>query len=238
MRVASTYFTPEHNIDGRDVSAKLQINAFMNIASKANGGKGRSEVVPFTIWGKMAHICAKSMSPGKEFHCDGGVKVYDGNCYYKSEVKGTPGEQIFNKDGSPVKTKKMSFTIGLLIFGEEGNNHILAELNAKNADGSAVRPADWNVQGSPGQAMWKEVLKARSAVQFDANSVTYGYATVRMPRGAFAPYQGGQKAATTADTTQAVVSTFAGVNPAGTVPVAAPKAAPTVNATGFVVKGV
>ena len=43
MRVASTIFTPEHSRNGKNISAKLQVNAFMNIASKANNGEGRSD---------------------------------------------------------------------------------------------------------------------------------------------------------------------------------------------------
>jgi len=38
LRVASLYFTPEYSKNGVNISAKLEINAFMNLPGRANGG--------------------------------------------------------------------------------------------------------------------------------------------------------------------------------------------------------
>ena len=234
LRVASTSYTPAHSKNGKNISAKLVVNAFMNIASKANNGEGRNEAVPFTIWGKLADICAKSMSPGKEFNCLAQLRVYNGRVFMPSTVQGQPGQQINDAQGQPVLTKKFSYTITMLTFGEESNKHIMNEIQA------GVRPADWNVAGSPGAAQWKAILQSRQAIQFDASKPTFGYARVYLPQGAgigayiqnAAPATAPTTMGPAVDTTQAVAATFA-VNPAA--PVAAPAAAPVVNDGGFVV---
>ena len=235
LRVASTSYTPAHSKNGKNISAKLVVNAFMNIASKANDGEGRNEAVPFTIWGKLADICAKSMSPGKEFNCFAQLRVYNGRVFMPSTVQGQPGQQINDAQGQPVLTKKFSYTITMLTFGEESNKHILNEIQA------GVRPVGWNVAGSQEAAQWKATLQARQAIQFDPNSPTFGYARVYLPQGAGVGAYIQNAQPTTApttmgpavDTTAAVAATFAGVQPAA--PVAAPAAAPTVNPGGFVV---
>lgn len=233
LRVASTSYTPAHSKNGKNISAKLVVNAFMNIASRANAGEGRNEAVPFTIWGKLADICAKSMSPGKEFNCFAQLHVYNGRVFMPSTVQGQPGQQINDAAGNPVLTKKFSYTITMLTFGEESNKHIMNEIQA------GVRPADWNVAGSQGNATWKATLQARQAIQFDPNSPTYGYARVYLPQGAgIGAYI--QNAQTTVapttmgpavDTTKAVAATFAGVNPTTAAPAAA---TPNVAPGGFV----
>lgn len=234
LRVASTSYTPAHSKNGKNISAKLVVNAFMNIASRANDGEGRNEAVPFTIWGKLADICAKSMSPGKEFNCFAQLHVYNGRVFMPSQVQGTPGQQINDAAGNPVLTKKFSYTITMLTFGEESNKHILNEIQA------GVRPADWNVAGSQGNANWKATLQQRQAIQFDPASPTFGYARVYMPTGAGvgAYIQNAQPGVAptsmgpAVDTTAAVQATFAGVNPAQAAPVA--PVAPAVNNGGFI----
>ena len=233
LRVASTIFTPEYSKNGKNVSAKLVVNAFMNIASKANEGEGRNEAVPFTIWGKLAHICAKSMSPGKEFNCIGQLHVYQGRVFMPS-VNNQPGTPVLDAQGQPLMTKKFSYTVSMLTFGEESDKHIANEIQAN------VRPIGWDVKGSPEAAQWKAQLQARQAIQFDPNLPTYGYARIRMPQGTnIGAYIQNAAAANTIapvmDTTAAVAATFAGTSPA--TKVAAP-IAPVANAQGFVVPGV
>ena len=223
LRVASTIFTPEYSKNGKNVSAKLVCNSFMNIASSANEGEGRNEAVPFTIWGKLAHICAKSMSPGKEWNCFAQLHVYNGRVFMPG-VNGQPGTPILDAQGQPLTTKKFSFTVSMLTFGEESDKHIANEIQA------GVRPAGWNIKGSQEAAAWKAQLQARQALQFDPKLATYGYAMVRMPQGEnIGAYI--QNAAT-APTAAAVTATFAGTPVA---PAAAPVYAPKANAQGFIV---
>ena len=232
LRVASTSFTPEHSKNGKNISAKLVVNAFMNIASKANEGEGRNEAVPFTIWGKLAHICAKSMSPGKEFNCLAQLHVYNGRVFMPSGVAGTPGTQVNDNLGNALMTKKFSYTITMLTFGEESDKHIDTEIQAN------VRPAGWNIKGSPEAAQWKAILQARQAVQFDPQQPTYGYARVYMPTGAgIGAYIQTGPTTGVAPQTAGVQATFAGVNPAPVAPAVPvqPAVAPMINSGGFVV---
>lgn len=226
LRVASLYFTPEYSKNGNNISAKLEINAFMNLPSRANDGEGlKDQIVKLTCWGKLAHICAKSMSNGKEFNMNGKLRIFDKRVFMPT-IAGQPGTPILKTDGSPLMTKGTSWTIKELTFGEESNKHIAREIQAQ------VRPIGWNVDGSLEQAQWKETLKARQAIQFDPNSPTgtYGYATIRMPAGAgigaYIPQ------ANAAAPVQAVLTTQ--VAPI-VAPAAAPAVVPVVNAGGFVV---
>jgi hypothetical protein len=237
LRVANTEFTPEHSKNGKNYSAKLAITAYQNIASNANGGKGRNERIQLTLWGKRAHSAAKSMSPGKEIHCHSGIKVFDKKVFKKSMVEGQPGVQVMNDDGTPVIVELNSYTISYMTYGDESDTQIAKEIAAKNPDGSPVRPADWKVFGSAGEATWKATLEGRKAIQFDPTAARYGFARIRMPYGEFSAYNPAlENNARTVDTTQAVAQTFTGNAAANTTTVEKP--AVVANAGGFVVPGV
>jgi hypothetical protein len=175
LRVASTYFTPEYSKNGENISAKLEINCYVNQPNK------KDQIIKLTAWGKLSHSCAKSMSEGKEFsafNCE--LNVYDKRIFMPSLVAGQPGVQINKPDGSPLTMKAQSYTIGRLGYGMESEKHIAREIAAK------TRPLGWNIIGSIEAAQWTEMLKGRQAIQFDPNSPTgtYGWATIRMPAGA------------------------------------------------------
>lgn len=186
LRVASCNYFPAHSKNGVNISARCTINAFMNIASRANNGEGQSTVIPLTAWGKLADVCAKSMSPGKEFHCSAEVRGYEARVFHNQQPVVMP-------DGTALTTNKLGFSITKILFGEESAKHIANEIQ------SGIRPADWNVAGSQGSVVWKETLKKRNLLTFDPNLPTYGYAKVILPQG---PGIG-------AYTPQAVTSTFA-----------------------------
>lgn len=232
LRAASTNYTPAYSKNGVNVSSKLNINAFMNIASRANGGEGRNEALSLTVWGKLADICAISMSPGKEFHATAQLHVYEGRVFMPT-IAGQPGTPVLGADGQPLMTKKFSYTIQMLTFGEESNKHIANEIQA------GVRRPGWNIAGHPDQLHWKETLALRQKTVFDARLPTFGYARVYMPQGAgigayiasvaapvVAPFAG-----PAFDTTAAVTATFAQPVPA----IVLPAAAPAANASGFIV---
>lgn len=206
LRVASTTYTPEYSKNGVNVNAKLSVDAYLNIASKANNGQGRQEVLTFTIWGGLANTCAKSMSKGKEFAVKCDVHTYKGKGFFPG-VNNAPGLPIQNPDGTQNMQKKLSFTVRELNFGEESNKHVAREIQMQ------IRPQFWNVIGHEDQAKWAAILEARKAIVFNAQSPTFGYARVRMPLGenigAYVP----KNKAAAAD---GVAASFAGVNPAGT----------------------
>lgn len=231
IRVASTYFTPEYSKNGENISAKLEINCYVNQPGK------KDQIIKLTAWGKLAHSCAKSMSGGKEFaafKCD--LNVYDKRIFMPSLVQGQPGTQINKPDGSPLTMKAQSYTIGRLGYGMESNKHIADEIALK------VRPLHWNTIGSVEAAQWTEILKARQAIQFDPNSPTgtYGFATIRMPQGAgigayipkTAPVAAPVVAAPVAAPVAVAVAAPIVAQPIAAAPVVA---TPAIGAGGFVV---
>ncbi len=170
LRVASCNYFPAHSKNGVNISARCTINAFMNIASRANNGEGQSTVVPLTAWGKLADVCAKSMSPGKEFHCSAELKGYEARVFHNQAPVVMP-------DGVTLTTNKLGFSITKLLFGEESAKHIANEIQ------SGIRPADWNMAGSAGFAAWRETLKKRNLLAFDPTQPVFGYSKVILPQG-------------------------------------------------------
>lgn len=170
LRIASTTYFPAHSKNGLNVSQRCTINAFMNIASRANNGEGRNDVIPLTAWGKLADVCAKSMSPGKEFHCGAKLKTYEARVFHNDQPITAP-------DGTLIMVRKIGFSITELTFGEESSKHIANEIQ------SNVRPADWNMAGSAGYGVWREKLKLRNALVFDPTLPVFGYAKVILPQG-------------------------------------------------------
>jgi len=170
LRVASCNYFPAHSKNGVNISARCTINAFMNIASRANNGEGQSTVVPLTAWGKLADVCAKSMSPGKEFHCSAELKGYEARVFHNQQPVVMP-------DGTTLTTNKLGFSITKLLFGEESAKHIANEIQ------SGIRPPDYNLAGSPGYNTWRETLKKRNLLAFDPALPTFGNAKVILPQG-------------------------------------------------------
>lgn len=237
LRVASLYYTPAYSKNGVNISSKLEINAFMNMPGKANGGKGVNAIIKLTTWGKLADTCAKSMSEGKEFNCNAKLNVFDKRVFMPSLIAGQPGTPVLLPDGSPLMTKGTSFTIDALTFGEESNKHISDEIAA------GVRPLGWNVIGSLEAAAWKATLQARQTIQFDPNSPTgtFGYAIIRMPQGvgigAYIPQTTPAQPVQAIPAAAAPVVATVNVAPiVGAAPVA--QAAPVVNGGFIVPRGV
>jgi hypothetical protein len=170
LRVASSNYFPAHSKNGVNVSQRCTINAFMNIASKANNGEGRNDVINLTAWGKLGDVCAKSMSPGKEFHCSAKLKTFDARVWHNQQP-------VTMGDGTILTTKKIGFSITELTFGEESAKHIANEIQ------SGIRPVDWNTAGAAGYALWRETLKKRNALVFDPVQPVFGYAKVILPQG-------------------------------------------------------
>jgi len=227
LRVASSNYYPAHSKNGVNISQRCTINAFMNIASRANNGEGRNDVVQLTAWGKLGDVCAKSMSPGKEFHCSAKLKTFQARVFHNDAP-------VVAADGTVIMTRNIGFSITELTFGEESAKHIANEIQ------SGIRPIDWNQAGAPGYALWREKLKLRNALVFDPTLPVFGYAKVFLPQGpgigaytpqanvapvapAFTPAVGAVEAAVVN-----AAQNPAAVSAALFQPVAAPVAAPVV----------
>ena len=141
LRVASTNYYPAHSKNGVNISQRCTINAFLNVASR--DGEGRRDVVQLTAWGKLGDTCAKSMSPGKEFHCSAKLKTFEARVFHNDAP-------IIAADGTAITTRKTGFSITELLFGEESAKHIANEIQ------SGIRPIDWNQAGPAGYAAWRE----------------------------------------------------------------------------------
>lgn len=227
LRVASSNYFPAHSKNGVNVSQRCTINAFMNIASKANNGEGRNDVISLTAWGKLADVCAKSMSPGKEFHCSAKLKTFDARVWYNQQP-------VTMGDGTVLTTKKVGFSITELTFGDESAKHIANEIQ------SGIRPMGWNQAGTKDFVDWRDKLKQRNAMVFDPTQPVFGYAKVILPQGpgigAYTPQAAG--AAFVAPGTGAAVEAAvvnAANNPVAVsaalfTPVETPAAAPVVGA--------
>lgn len=232
LRVASSTYTPAHSKNGVNISAKLTVYAYQNDGKKNTGNDAKKPPMQFTIWGKLADICAKALSKGKEFHCSAKAAPYRKRVYFKSAVEGQPGAPVLNSDGSPVEVAVVGFTVRDLSFGADAKGLINTEIQER------IRPMGWDVQGSAEEAQWKATQSARMATQFDPNSPTgqYGFARIYMPKGAGigAYIAQGQ----TAGAAPAVAAALNAVNPAAApLQAPAPAAAPAA-AGGFVVPGV
>jgi len=220
LRVASNNYFPAHSKNGKNVSQRCTINAFMNIADRSNDGQGRNDVIQLTAWGKLGDTCAKSMSPGKEFNCNAKLKTYEARVFHNDQPITAP-------DGTLIMVRKVGFSITELTFGDESAKHIANEIQA------GIRPPDWNMVGSAGYVAWRELLKRRNALVFDPTQPVFGYAKVILPQGpgigAYTPQPVGMT--TTPGAVEAAVMTAAAGNPAAVnaalfQPVSAPAVAP------------
>jgi hypothetical protein len=159
--------------------------------------------------------------------------MYDARVFNPS-INGQPGTPAVDTFGKQLMTKKTSYTIQMLTFGEEANKHITNEIQA------GIRLPEWDKAGHPDQLHWKETLALRQKIVFDPRLPTFGYARVYMPQGvgigAYIP-NAAPVAGPAFDTTAAVAATFAQPVPMAILPSAAPvaPAAPVVTPGGFIV---
>jgi hypothetical protein len=180
VRVAGTEFVPKHSKNGKNINDRLTIRVISNIPGLENNGEGRSDAYPLTLWGKLTHTAAKSLSRGKLISCICEPGTYDGRVFQPSAVEGQPGQVVMRNDGTgPLTVKKPTYKIipAFLSFGRESRKFIMSEIQA------GFRGIHWDIPGHPDHQRWLDTLKARREAEFDPKSPTYGYATVRHASG-------------------------------------------------------
>lgn len=175
---ASSNYIPAHSKNGKNISQRLNVGAFMNIASSANEGKGRHEVIQLTAWGKAADVLAICLTPGKTFSCIADMHVYEGRVFVNTGTKENPDYQPVTYKGQPVMTDKISFTIRQFSLGADSHKHIMNEIQG------GFRGMNWWMQGHPDYEAFRNLLKARMTTQFNPQLKKFGFADVRLPEGA------------------------------------------------------
>ena len=159
-------YTPAHlKPDQKVISARLVIPILIN-----EYGQDDPDGYRLIAWGGRADLFSKNLPKGKEMHFFATSRSYWANVFNNQ------GQQVMQPDGAtPVQIRQLSFTIRDFVWGADSFASLQAEIAA------GLRPADWNVPGSPGNIAWKQILAQRAATFYMGGDV-YGYAKVVGPK--------------------------------------------------------
>jgi hypothetical protein len=177
-RVAGIAGTPPltyiqgHVKNGKTINQRCIIPVYINSNRGTNrdGTPGRSDRFRLVAWGKLADICAKSLSKGKALDCVYSPHSYEGRIY------DAQGNMRVDNTGQPITVERVGFTIEKIIFGEDSQKEIDLEI------GEGRRPVNWNVPNHPDNALWSKMLQDRQNLQFAGGSI-FGFARVIVPSG-------------------------------------------------------
>lgn len=222
LRQASSFYTQAHSKNGVNISARLLVNAYLNLASRS--GNDKSEAISLTAWGKAADILAWCLTKGKEFTAFCDLNVYQAPVYWNDQILTAP-------DGTQLMRKAYSYTIRRFDLGNDAFKHIMDEIQ------TGKRGQYWWVKGHQDAINFKATLDGRMAMvgHFDPqqHSTKFGFADVKMPKGAgIGAYIPNQPINTNAMPTAQPVGAattpeaVAAVFNSNTQPIAAPSAAP------------
>lgn len=163
---------PAHNKNGKLVNQRTIIPVYLNSnkGTGRDGTPGRSDQYRLVAWGKLADICAKSLSKGKALDCNCTPHSYEGRIY------DTQGQMRVDNTGTPIKVEKVGFTIDKIIFGEEAAKTIAEEIQ------TGRRPVNWNVPSHADNTLYKTILENRRNEVY-AGGAKFGFAKVIVPNG-------------------------------------------------------
>ena len=164
-RVATTeknkmkYYPAYKNAKGAEVSNRLTVPILVN---------ERGQETPFnmiiTVWGKLADVCAKSLSPGREVHMILTPKQY------ASTYKQNGDTVIVNN--KPLTITNTNYTVKEIKFGAESASHIASEIKKK------YRGEDWFKPGHDDNTALNERRNKINALVYTPGSTTLGYAVI------------------------------------------------------------
>lgn len=177
-RVAGIAGTPPltyiqaHVKNGKNINQRCIIPVYINSNKGTNrdGTPGRSDRFRLVAWGKLADICARSLSKGKALDCVYSPHSYEGRIY------DAQGNMRVDNVGQPITVERVGFTIEKIVFGEDSQKEIDLEVQ------EGRRPVSWNVPNHPDNALWSKMLQDRQNLQFTGGSV-FGFARVIIPSG-------------------------------------------------------
>lgn len=159
-------YTPAHlKPDQKVISARLVIPILIN-----EYGQDEPDGYRLIAWGGRADLFCKNLPKGKEMHFFATSRSYWANVFNNQ------GQQVMQPDGAtPVQIRQLSFTIRDFVWGADSFASLQAEIAA------GLRPADWNVPGSPGNIAWKQIIAQRAATFYMGGEI-FGYAKVVGPK--------------------------------------------------------
>jgi len=164
-RVAgSTTYIPAHTINGKNNSQRLLVPVLHNTRRGAQDKPSRFTI---TIWGPLADVGAKFLSPGRAI--DGLFEMMT----YKAPLFTQDGQIRLDNQGQQIVIDKTVQTSLRMEMGEESHKFIEGEI----AQGR--RPMDWRTNQG-----WKDYMSRKAAEVFQVGMNTYGFARVVVPNGA------------------------------------------------------
>jgi hypothetical protein len=183
LRVGGRYHPAYTKANGQQVAARwtgqIAINHRPYKDGQGNNVKVESDYLRLTVWSAkgnpngLAESYARSMCIGMELivHCE--IKPFKSDIYDNNQ-------KIVRADGNAIQVEKIGFTVipGSTMFLGESGKRIDTEVK------SGLRPADWNVQGSQGQATWNAMIAEKNAEQYTPGKEMFGYAVVVADKGA------------------------------------------------------
>lgn len=176
LRVASLEYWMAHNKNGKNISAKLNINAYLNRVGR--DGVSRRSLFTFACWGKLADAMAKCLKKGQEFNVTARCDEFQKTVFHNRQP-------VQMSDGTILKVRSYSWTIQDITLGPDSDKTINDEI------GAGTRPADWAVAGSPGYVAWRQHVKQLMTEQPNPNTTRvdaegrklFGNAVLRIPTG-------------------------------------------------------
>lgn len=175
VRVAGELtYVPQHIKNGVKINARAVIPVYRNShrgTDQKSGEKGRKDTFKLVAWGKLADTCCRSLSRGTA------IDVFAEPHSYLGKVYNMDGSLRTDVAGQPIEINKVGFTILNIIFGEESEKTIEAEI----ANGR--RPMYWNVRNHQDWALWTAMLQDRQRRVWDGRSPKFEFARVVVPQG-------------------------------------------------------
>lgn len=168
----SVTYIPAHNKNGKPINQRCIIPVYINSNRGTNrdGTPGRSDRFRLVAWGKLADICARSLPKGKALDCVCSPHSYEGRIY------DAQGNMRVDNTGQPITVERIGFTIERIVFGEESQKEIDAEIQ------NGRRPFNWNVPNHPDYQSWLSICQQRQALQYTGGEI-FGFARVIIPSG-------------------------------------------------------
>ena len=153
------YYPETTNTKGAVISNRLTVPVLVN---------EKNQETPFnmvvTVWGKLADICAKSLSPGREINMILEPKQYQSN--YKQ------GGQPVLINNEPLTITNMSYTVKEIKFGAESARHIASEI------ARGIRGVNWYTPGHQDNITLNERRKQVNNMSYTPGIATFGYAHI------------------------------------------------------------